>query len=433
MTAKRIVIIGGGFSGTMLAHHLRDTYAGVTLVEQAPPPGLGIAYGRCSEEMLLNVPVEKMGADEEGSFLTWCLKNGRSIRPGEYVERAFYSRFLREFIPPASEKFRAVSGEAVRVAVSGNAAAAELADGTKLEADAIVLACGNLPRKKFFGSALGSPSIFGDPWADSGWREHGGHEAVLIGASLTAVDVALRLLADPKRRVFMISRHGKLPHSHRAGHGTALLPVELFSAKNATRALGIIRKAADRAENWRDVMNALRLRTEELWQSLPPGERRRFMRHALTYWNIHRHRIPGEIAARLEAASASGRLKLIAAKAGEITARGSALEIRYRPRGTAAPKTLRADFVVNCLGPADSPAEARGALFAQLIADKLIRPHSSGAGIEVEPGGFQVLQESGKPSPIFTIGHWLRGDRFECTAVPDLRGQAKALAAILSR
>ena len=57
MSAPTIAVIGGGFSGTMVAVHLMRQPGGprrVVLIERQPPAGRGVAYGTPFEQHLLN-------------------------------------------------------------------------------------------------------------------------------------------------------------------------------------------------------------------------------------------------------------------------------------------------------------------------------------------------------------------------------------------
>lgn len=63
---KRITVIGGGASGTLLAINLLRNAAGrpieVNLVERQPKIGRGVAFGTVYDTHLLNVPAGRMGA-----------------------------------------------------------------------------------------------------------------------------------------------------------------------------------------------------------------------------------------------------------------------------------------------------------------------------------------------------------------------------------
>lgn len=55
--------------------------------------------------------------------------------------------------------------------------------------------------------------------------------------------------------------------------------------------LANLRRQVRAGASWRAVMDGLRPDTQTLWQSLDQVKRSRFLRHALAWWNIHRHRI----------------------------------------------------------------------------------------------------------------------------------------------
>jgi uncharacterized NAD(P)/FAD-binding protein YdhS len=53
--------------------------------------------------------------------------------------------------------------------------------------------------------------------------------------------------------------------------------------------------------DWRSVVDAMRPHTQTLWHQLPLAERRRFLRHARPYRDLHRHRIAPDAARQLDA------------------------------------------------------------------------------------------------------------------------------------
>ena len=72
-----VVVIGGGFSGSMLAVELLHRSAGtisVLLIERAPLPGRGVAYGTQFEGHLLNVRAKNMSAyaDVPDHLVKWA-------------------------------------------------------------------------------------------------------------------------------------------------------------------------------------------------------------------------------------------------------------------------------------------------------------------------------------------------------------------------
>src|SRR5438552_16823719 len=83
----RVAIIGGGFSGCMLAAQLlrRDPSSSVTLVDPAPVVGLGVAYATTYPPLLLNVPPGNMSAlaDDPEHFVGWTQLNYDSEHAAE--------------------------------------------------------------------------------------------------------------------------------------------------------------------------------------------------------------------------------------------------------------------------------------------------------------------------------------------------------------
>jgi uncharacterized NAD(P)/FAD-binding protein YdhS len=71
-----VAIVGAGFSGSMVAVYLADTFHAsreIALIEKRRRLGLGIAYGTDYQLHLLNVPAGKMGAypGKPRHFLEW--------------------------------------------------------------------------------------------------------------------------------------------------------------------------------------------------------------------------------------------------------------------------------------------------------------------------------------------------------------------------
>jgi uncharacterized NAD(P)/FAD-binding protein YdhS len=63
---RTIVIVGGGFSGTVLAvnllRHITDVPTRIVLIEREAEVGCGVAYAARSFPYLLNVPAGRMSA-----------------------------------------------------------------------------------------------------------------------------------------------------------------------------------------------------------------------------------------------------------------------------------------------------------------------------------------------------------------------------------
>ncbi len=107
--ARSIVILGGGFSGTMVAVHLlraaREPLE-ISLVERRPIIGQGLAYSTTLGTHVLNVPAAKMGAFAEGvdDFQRWL----KALEPefgafaaDGFVPRIWYGTYLRAILAEA--------------------------------------------------------------------------------------------------------------------------------------------------------------------------------------------------------------------------------------------------------------------------------------------------------------------------------------------
>ena len=71
-----------------------------------------------------------------------------------------------------------------------------------------------------------------------------------------------------------------------------------------------IQAAAERGIDWRGVIDSLRPVTQDIWQSLPLGEQKRFLRHARVDWDVHRHRVAPEIGDILADMQTEGQVRL---------------------------------------------------------------------------------------------------------------------------
>ena len=437
---KRVLIVGGGFSGALCAVHLlRSTGLWVLLAEPRTLLGKGPSFSPPSDDMVLNVPADRMGAfahNQEG-FEQWL--STRPVPPAVvddvFVSRSTYGEYLQTTLleelskHEKSGRFVHVRKEVVSARIFKRTILADLSTGDTVSADTLVLACGTLPRAQ----QTSGPMIFGDPWFDKRWISAAeeatidSNPALIIGTGLTAVDVATYLLRRTSRPVVMISRRGLLPLSHAPTPRSAVAPdLKTGSLRSLMKQ---VRSAARDAENWCDLMESIRPIGTELWKGLELTDRRRFIRHVSSYWNAHRHRIPPSVRAELDAARVSGRLSVLAGRVTSLDYRNGAVEAGYVPRGSTQSVLERVSFSINCTGPAENPESAESELFRSLLDQKLIASDPTGIGLLMQAS---YRAQSNGPVPIYTIGHWLRGDRWESSAVRELRVQAAELAAQIS-
>src|SRR5690606_37202768 len=200
-----------------------------------------------------------------------------------------------------------------------------LANGSSASARRVVLAIGNASRP--LPGYLQHPGMrLVEAWDYAAVQGIDPDASVcILGSGLSMVDAALSLAACGHRGpTHVLSRHGLMPLPHaRTGpqHGTGvddLLPLGIRERWRVLRSR--IDAAVASGEPWQWSFDRLRRHGQVLWQSLDDSQRRRFLRHAVRYWDIHRHRIAPEVAATLDALRASGQLQVTAGRLQSITA-----------------------------------------------------------------------------------------------------------------
>jgi uncharacterized NAD(P)/FAD-binding protein YdhS len=180
------------------------------------------------------------------------------------------------------------------------------------------------------------------------------------------------------------------------------------------------------------VITQVRALVPRLWERLPPPERRRFLRHVRSYWDVHRHRLPESSWQTLNELRRAGRLQVHAGRIEALQVRGRRLQVQWRARGTSAPATLLVDRMINCTGPDHDIRRSAQPLLRSLLAHGMARRDALGLGLLVdEYGALLDARGRGTTGGVFYLGPMLRAQHWEATAVQELRGHAEQLAAHL--
>ena len=424
---KPVAIVGGGFSGTMVAAQLARKGIETVLIEGGCRAGRGIAYSTTEPAHVLNVCAESMSAwaEDPEHFARWFETQGGEATA--FAQRRLFGRYLDAVLAEATATgmVRLIEQKAVEAKPSGADWLVALEDGETVHAAAVVLATGNQPPDPL--PMFGSSRFIGNPWSTEA------HDAIadaaatdadvlIIGTGLTMIDTVLSLDAAGHRgRIVALSRRGLVPRAH-ADHEPA--PVELNEVPlgNARRLLRWLRERGARV-GWRAAVDALRPYSHAIWQALPLDEQRRFMRHARPWWDVRRHRIAPEVAQRLHELVASGQLEIVAGRLAEVREEGDALDVRISRRGGKRKMRLHVAYAFNSTGPLHAMARTRDPMLRQMLDDGLIRPDLLGIGLEIDE-----RSRTAGSTRVWAMGPLTKGRYWEIIAVPDISGQAAAVA-----
>ena len=429
---RRTAIVGGGFSGAMLAARLAETGMASILIDRTGHFGPGLAYSTPFEGHLLNVRAKRMTAVEvrPDDFVAW-LKDACGWRadPDGFAPRRFYGEYLQHRLNSVRLArpglIQLVTGEVTAVEADG----VRLADGQRIKAGAVVLATGNPAPKTTRGW---SRRVIGDPWAGDALDRIGAQDdVIIIGSGLTMVDIVLWLEANRYTgRIRALSRRGLMPRAHGVHHDAPTPPTRTLTAGPLSRRLGEARRlAAD--GNWRGVMEGLRPITTDLWSEADPATRARWLRHLRAWWDVHRHRIPTETSEAIGRLKAAGRLEVSAGRVEQIVADANGVAVHWRPRDGSDQPPIRGDWLIDCTGPGHNPAT--DPLTGPLIAGGRARLGPLGLGLDLDADARLIGADGTADGRLFALGPPGFEAFWETTAVPDIRKRIERLADCLAR
>ena len=454
---RTIVIVGGGFCGTVLAANLlRRPPRGPTrivLVERTTSVGRGVAYARRSFPYLLNVPAGRMSANSAAprEFFEFVARRVPKVTPEDFLPRALYGDYLEEVLlaaelsAPRHVRLEVWHGavENVRRLERQLPLHVQLADGRVLIADDVVLAAGNPRPAPLPGSEAVAthPAYIADPWVQTPALSRQ-QQVLIVGTGLTMADVVNRASVDPGATptLHALSRHGLVPPRQTAfrpeafkGDGNALLLAAATSLRGLTHSVRLLAKEAEQlGGDWREAVTFVRNMAPTIWQRLPERDKLRFLRHLRAQWDVHRHRLPSELVKRIEALRANERLSIHAGRIARFEPRGTRIAVHFRPRNQRELRSLEVDLVINCTGPDYAIARSTDPLWRNLVQCGLCVPDALGLGLRTGSHGVVIDAEGWAGPHLYYIGPMLRADHWEATAAVELRIHAEQLAARLA-
>ncbi|PZP84098.1 MAG: hypothetical protein DI582_09655 [Azospirillum brasilense] len=411
---QRIGIIGFGFSGLMLTTHLVRRAASGTEIYIMDPVlnARGMAYGTTYREHLLNVRAHNMSAfaEEPLHFVAWLAQHHPHYTPQDFVPRQIFGEYLgtvwQQTQALAAERhvsLKLVPSVAVAMAPQPGGLAITTERGDAIAVDRIVLATGNEPK------TLPAPAgrMLQTPWVPGALAEAAKEAGpiLLIGTGLTAVDTILALRAEGySGEIIAYSRHGLLPQPHRDyGPAEALAASEIESLQSVRQWAAWLRRKTHAAADWRAVIDGLRPFTQQAWAALRTQQQQIFLRHAASFWGVHRHRMAPQVAQQLRDDAKLTVMNRAQFKASNVT------------------PTL----TINCTGSELNLRRSAAPLLKSLLAQRMIEPHANGVGLAADA----KCRAWGEAYPhLFCIGPLMTGQLLESIAVPELRVQAQQIA-----
>ena len=440
----RVAIVGGGATGVLAAAHLvrrlGAAAADVVVIDpgESGSLGRGVAYATDDPRHLLNVRVANMGAfaDQPDHLYAWLRRRGGEDcpTPFSFISRATYGDYLADLAREMLAAGRARHARATCLDIDERAEGVRLglSTGESIDADLVILATGHDAKL----TLAGVPAE--QPWSEGALAGLGADAPILIvGCGLTMVDMALSL--DRRGRhgpITAVSRRGLLPSAHRPAspRNVPIGEVPLGAALSAQ--LAWLRRMATRfaagGADWRAAVDALRPHTQRLWRAMSVEQRRRFLRHARVYWDIHRHRMAPEIEAALRALMDSGRLEIVAGRIVAAQRIDGQIAVDIVRRGGGAIVTRQFARIIDCTGLSESPLQSANPLLRALLERGAARQDALGIGFDVAADLGLVGADGRVSRRVRAIGPLARAAFWECIAIPDIRLQCAQLADVLA-
>ncbi|RDS83626.1 pyridine nucleotide-disulfide oxidoreductase [Dyella monticola] len=448
-----IAIIGGGAAGAALFGAILSRDASKTVhwvTGNAPHIGRGVAYSTSHDRHLLNVRASGMGLylDADEDFIGYSTRRRPMSKPTDFLPRHLFGEYIESQLAKrirnaecSGRRFAIAPTIASGIKASFNGYEIALDNGGTVTTERVVLALGALsprPLRTVSTRALGSGAYVLDPWMLAS-RPIQPRRLIVIGTGLTAIDTLISAaIRWPDIELIAISRHGLLPFVHPAlpidpFPQQAELNARLLRCGGPTRAFAEIRRTFREHQHidWRSVIDGMRPINAKLWQDFTPRQRKQFLRHARWVWESARHRLAPQSAEVIQQLRDEGRLQILAARVLDVDGEGP-LDVTVRSRASQKVTTLQSDIVVQATGLDTAVAFAEHSLLSGLLKDGLATADPLQLGVQAQPDG-RLINAAGEVQPgLYAIGSLLRGNLWECTAMPEIRSAADALANQLS-
>lgn len=445
MKQADVAIVGSGFSAAAIAVNLLETLPAsqtIAVIGTKEAFGRGVAYGTARDCHRLNVPAGRMSlyVDRPDHLVDWLSREGHGYSAEDFVPRRLYGCYVQDSLADALQRTdnRArmcfVDIEAVSCTTTPTGSYSfGLSGGQRLEAAQAILCMGTtaagFPVPQGAIDATIRDRVIANPWADP-WLDTiaDDDDIFILGSGLTMVDQVLALDESGHRgKIHVLSRRGLLPQAHIVPRAPALEASLLPGTLELSTMLRQLRVRAAQTDDWRSVIDGLRPLTQTLWQQMTDLQRERFLRHAVAMWNIHRHRMAPDIAARIETLRASGKLVIHKGWLRQICAAEAGVAVAYECRDSRNLRQLSVSKVINCTG-LERCAIGRLPLLADMAGQGLLAGDHLGLGVAVNEQSEILGNDGERQVGLYAVGPMTIGRFWEIFAVPDIRVQARKIA-----
>lgn len=447
---ETVAIIGGGFSGAVVAHQIARREPGrfrIVAIEPRPTLGAGVAYSTSDPAHRVNVPASRMSfvPSDPCHFDRWLKADGELKRDlaattpdgRAFPRRAAFGRYVAETLDPylMSGEIEHRRGRAAAVIRTGRAGfRVRLADGETISASYVVLAATHpspAPPAAFEGLRDDTRLIVDtqDPRTLDALSPHS--RILIVGTGLTMADIVASLERRGHRGpIVAVSRRGLLSRGH------ATLPGEygVFDQRPAETALDLLRKIrrtvrAGRTAGapWQHVLEAVRTQGRAIWAGLPEAERRKVARRLRPYWDVHRFRIAPQVEAAIARLRASGQLAVFAGEPVSAIASGDGLTVTIRRRHGAT-ETQSFDSIALATGPAHRGICDADPLMSALAEARLISPDRIGLGLATTATSLSLGSGGAPVKGLWIAGPLARATFGELMGLPEVTRHAEFVA-----
>ncbi|MCF2505613.1 FAD/NAD(P)-binding protein [Dyadobacter sp. CY107] len=483
MSLTNITIIGGGACGISafieLFLQLRIAKShqkvSITIIEENPEIGKGLAFGTKQPGHILNTQADLMGIHftEPQHFSDWLIEHDARIghevvdNQGEnkaFTTRRLYGDYLKEqfehYFELAKKEGMAVEvirASAIKVTKLKSGFNVHLSGNRKHSCDFMLLAPGT-PVANNYPHLDKKKNYFGSPWPSTPILDNipKNADVAILGSSLSAVD-ALMTLADNgyKGKITCYSPDGLMPRVqpeeqqmikcqfltrkklHEIQRNELRNPTikeifrlfmqeaEAFAGKKidwkATTRIGkpadqLLKEDIEIAKNGGDALTnipySLRYESSEMWKWLDESEKLKFKKWLGAHWAVSRHCMPLVNAERVNQLFETQQLRIVPGLKEVVFDETRKGFVLTCEEGQESVEK----YVINATGPASAVKMMKSELMQNLAKANLIEPEDAG-GIKINTETMQVITGKKAYPNFYAVGHITNGLLLDVNAV----------------